>query len=86
MLSNGISGFANALKRYVYTYNACLFSLSVFPVLAAQLPLICFVCRHCFDILLTTNGRNCILFECYCADDLRDSVDDWGYAVRMSRT
>jgi hypothetical protein len=24
-----------------------------------------------------------ILFECYCADDLRDSVDDWGYEVRI---
>jgi len=26
------------------------------------------------------------LFECYSADDLRDSVDDWGYAVLMSET
>jgi len=38
-----------------------MFSLSVSPVLPAQLPLLLFVCRHCFDLFFTTNNRKCIL-------------------------
>ena len=38
-----------------------MFSLLVSRVLAAQFPLLLFVCHHCFDLFLTTDSRECIL-------------------------